>query len=75
VRVGGNHPQQPGAGVTHRQMQPVAAQLQPQLASVDVPLGPLVQQMRSNSALRTRTSHHAPALLAWCNGLLCKGSA
>ena len=30
VRVGGNHPQQPGAAVTHRQMQPVAAQLQPQ---------------------------------------------
>jgi hypothetical protein len=28
------------------------------------------QQRRSNSALRTRTYHHAPALLLWCCGLL-----
>jgi hypothetical protein len=30
--------------------------------------------MRSNSALRTRTKHHAPALVLRCNGLLRKGS-
>jgi hypothetical protein len=32
------------------------------------------QQMRCNSALGTRTNHHGPALLLWCNGLLRKGS-
>jgi hypothetical protein len=32
------------------------------------------QQARSNSALRTPTSHHAPAFLLWCNGLLREGS-
>jgi hypothetical protein len=29
---------------------------------------------RSNSARRTRTCHHLPALLLWCNGLLRKVS-
>jgi hypothetical protein len=33
------------------------------------------QQMRSSSALRTRTNHHTPALLLWCNGLLREGSS
>jgi len=32
------------------------------------------QQMRSNSAPRTRTNHHAPALLPCCDGLLREGS-
>jgi hypothetical protein len=32
------------------------------------------QQMRSNSALRTPTNHHASAFLVWCNSLLRKGS-
>ena len=31
------------------------------------------QQPRSNSALRTRTSHHAPALPLWWNALLREG--
>jgi hypothetical protein len=31
------------------------------------------QQTRSNSALRTRTSHHTPALPLWCNTLLREG--
>jgi len=30
------------------------------------------QQMRSNSALRALTNHHAPALLFCCNALLCR---
>jgi hypothetical protein len=30
--------------------------------------------MRSNSALRTRMNHHAPAFLGWCNGLLRRAS-
>jgi hypothetical protein len=36
--------------------------------------GPFAQQARSNSALRTRTSHHAPVLLLWCNALVREGS-
>jgi hypothetical protein len=32
------------------------------------------QQPRSNSALRTHTNHHSPALPRWCNGLLREGS-
>ena len=45
------------------------------MAFVDVWLkGPFAQQARSNSALRTRTSHHSPALLLWWNGLLREGS-
>jgi hypothetical protein len=32
------------------------------------------QQRRSNSALCSRTNHHAPVLLLWCNGLLREGS-
>jgi hypothetical protein len=31
------------------------------------------QQPRSNAAPRTRTNHHAPALLLWCNALLREG--
>jgi hypothetical protein len=36
--------------------------------------GDSAQQPRSNSALRTHTNHHPPALFLWCNALLREGS-
>jgi hypothetical protein len=27
-----------------------------------------------SSPIRSHTNHHAPALLLWCNGLLCEGA-
>ena len=34
---------------------------------------PALGRWRSNSALRTRTSHHTPALPLWCNGPATRG--
>ena len=48
--------------------------LVPQFASMPRRLSRFAQQPRSNSALRTHTNHHTPALLLWCNGLLREGS-
>ena len=36
--------------------------------------GHFAQQARSDSALRTRTNHHTPALLLWCSAQLREGS-
>jgi hypothetical protein len=40
---------------------------------MDAPPGRFAQQPRSNSPLPSHTCHHPPALLLWCNALLCEG--